>query len=198
MQWSGLPVLYWALSFLDLGCALREVDNLSRSDAQFCRGGLEVLYPGLRVTECSVVPRDRSFREKISTQWGAPKVRLPEANKKMTYTLIMVDPDAPSRSNPTRCSWRHWLVADIAGSDLKKGAIKGKVLSEYRRPTPPPKTGFHRYQFLLFEQKPKKTVSLSPEEQKSLGNWDVQTFIQRFSLGTPVATLQFLTQNASD
>ncbi|GAA6106747.1 uncharacterized protein LOC107710843 isoform X1 [Tachysurus ichikawai] len=29
------------------------------------------------------------------------------------YTLIMVDPDAPSHTNPSRAYWRHWLLADI-------------------------------------------------------------------------------------
>jgi phosphatidylethanolamine-binding protein (PEBP) family uncharacterized protein len=26
---------------------------------------------------------------------------------------VMVDPDAPSRSEPKEKFWRHWLVADI-------------------------------------------------------------------------------------
>ena len=29
------------------------------------------------------------------------------------YVLMMVDPDAPSHSNPVRSHWRHWLIADI-------------------------------------------------------------------------------------
>ena len=30
-----------------------------------------------------------------------------------TYILVMVDPDAPSRSSPKAQFWRHWLVTDI-------------------------------------------------------------------------------------
>lgn len=30
-----------------------------------------------------------------------------------TYLLVMVDPDAPSRSSPKARFWRHWLVTDI-------------------------------------------------------------------------------------
>ncbi|KAF8414558.1 hypothetical protein L210DRAFT_3434826, partial [Boletus edulis BED1] len=27
------------------------------------------------------------------------------------YTLVMTDPDAPSRSDPKMGEWRHWLVS---------------------------------------------------------------------------------------
>lgn len=30
-----------------------------------------------------------------------------------SYILVMVDPDAPSRSEPRSRFWRHWLVVDI-------------------------------------------------------------------------------------
>ncbi|XP_071384178.1 phosphatidylethanolamine-binding protein 4 [Centroberyx affinis] len=111
---------------------------------------------------------------------------------------MMVDPDAPSRTNPTSAHWRHWLVVDIKGSGLKRGQLKGTTLSEYSRPTPPHKSGFHRYQFMLFEQPPDTTPSLTKQEESSLGKWDPQAFISRFDLGAPVATLQFLTQNHKD
>lgn len=29
------------------------------------------------------------------------------------YLLVMVDPDAPSRSNPRMKYWRHWVVSNI-------------------------------------------------------------------------------------
>ncbi|XP_017272628.1 phosphatidylethanolamine-binding protein 4 isoform X2 [Kryptolebias marmoratus] len=80
---------------------------------------------------------------------------------------------------------------------LKKGNIQGKTLTDYHPPMPPPKTGFHRYQFMLFEQPPGTSVSLTDQE-KSRGKWDLQAFITRFGLGTPVSTVQFLTQNFKD
>jgi phosphatidylethanolamine-binding protein (PEBP) family uncharacterized protein len=36
------------------------------------------------------------------------------------YTLILTDPDAPSRRSPTQREWRHWLVMNIPGNDLQK------------------------------------------------------------------------------
>ncbi|XP_023620101.1 phosphatidylethanolamine-binding protein 4 [Myotis lucifugus] len=85
-----------------------------------------------------------------------------------TYILIMVDPDAPSRSSPQARFWRHWLVTNIKGADLKKGEIKGQELSAYQPPTPPPLSGFHRYQFSVYQQEG-KAISLLPEESAGRG-----------------------------
>ncbi|XP_066500479.1 phosphatidylethanolamine-binding protein 4 [Hoplias malabaricus] len=170
--------------------------GLSGEDGEFCQGGLGLSYPDLDVKDCMVVPED--VRENISREWGPPQVQLATADKKNKHTLLMVDPDAPSRANPTRSCWRHWLVVNIGGSELRAGDIKGTVLSEYVRPTPPQHSGFHRYQFLLYEQPTDQVLSLSEQEKSSLGNWDPQAFVQRFGLEGPVASLQFLTQNHKD
>lgn len=96
-----------------------------------------------------------------------PKVTY-KANPNDFYTLIMTDPDAPSRANPVRREFRHWLVSlfylfqintlinqfqvvNIPGSDIEKG----EVLSEYVGSGPPKDSGLHRYVFLLYRQ-PKK------------------------------------------
>ncbi|KAG8141272.1 hypothetical protein E2320_006910, partial [Naja naja] len=44
----------------------------------------------------------------------------------------------------------------------------------YLRPTPPPESGYHRYQFLLYEQPAHEDVSLNPDETASSG--DIYTF----------------------
>nr|XP_046243088.1 phosphatidylethanolamine-binding protein 4 isoform X1 [Scatophagus argus] len=173
-------------------------DTLSSLDASFCHGGLKVIYPVLDIDKCLVIPKDPNLRREISTVWKAPKVYFPQAQKGRMYVLVMVDPDAPRRNSPTSAYWRHWLVVDIQGKTLKKGQIEGKVLTEYARPTPPQASGFHRYQFMLYEQHPDAQVTLTEQEKSSCGKWDLQDFIARFDLGEPVATLQFLTQNYED
>ncbi|XP_024131274.1 phosphatidylethanolamine-binding protein 4 [Oryzias melastigma] len=164
----------------------------------FCHGGLEVIYPELDVDKCLIISKDRKLREKISRTWKAPEIHFPGAKKGKLYVLVMVDPDAPSRAKPTSAYWRHWLVVNIEGNDLKKGKMRGKILTEYDPPTPPQKSGFHRYQIMLFEQLPHTPVLLSDEEKSSRGKWDFPAFITRFNLGEPVAALQFLTQNFKD
>ncbi|XP_005170845.3 phosphatidylethanolamine-binding protein 4 isoform X1 [Danio rerio] len=171
-------------------------EPLTAEDAEFCKGGLKVIYPDLVVDKCLIVPQ--RMREKISMEWGSPEVLLPHAEEEKKYTLVMVDPDAPSRQNPSRSYWRHWLLVDIKGEALQTGDVRGTELSAYARPTPPKGTGLHRYQILVFEQPEGRTPFLNREENRSRGNWDLQAFIQRFGLSGAKASLQFLTQNYKD
>ncbi|XP_050838729.1 phosphatidylethanolamine-binding protein 4 isoform X1 [Serinus canaria] len=86
----------------------------------------------------------------------------------------------------------------VQGSDLRVGKIKGKVLTDYTRPKPSRYSGYHRYQFRLYRQSQHQTISLSSEEQASLGTWDLKDFVEDFHLGHPVASTQFLTKNYKD
>ncbi|AWP06856.1 putative phosphatidylethanolamine-binding protein 4 isoform 2 [Scophthalmus maximus] len=192
------PVLVLSMWILGLVHVETTADTLSSLDASFCHGGLEVIYPELDIDECLIIPKVRKLREKVSTVWKAPQVYFSGAHKRKMYVLVMVDPDAPHRTNPASAYWRHWLVADIQGDALTKGQLQGTTLTDYYPPTPPHKSGFHRYQFMLFEKLPDAPVSLTEQETSSRGKWDLQAFITRFDLGEPVATLQFLTQNYKD
>lgn len=71
-----------------------------------------------------------------------------DAEKGTYYTLIMVDPDAPSRANHPFREVRHWLVMNI----LESAVENGDQVSEYRGSGPPKGTGLHRYIFLVFKQ----------------------------------------------
>ncbi|XP_027167969.1 protein MOTHER of FT and TFL1 [Coffea eugenioides] len=41
------------------------------------------------------------------------------------YTLVMIDPDDPSPSEPTLREWAHWIVTDIPGGSI---ASQGETL----------------------------------------------------------------------
>ena len=49
-----------------------------------------------------------------------PKLAF-EAEKDAFYTLAMQDPDAPSRREPSRREFRHWLVVNIPGDKIEDG-----------------------------------------------------------------------------
>ncbi|XP_072702249.1 phosphatidylethanolamine-binding protein 4 [Ciconia boyciana] len=171
---------------------------LSNTDSEFCRGDLEIIYPELGDVGCMYIPKCHQYRWRISREWGSPRVRYPQAEKSKKYALVLVDPDAPSRANPRNRFWRHWLVTDIPGADLRTGDIKGHVLTDYVRPTPPPRSGYHRYQLRLYEQPAHEAIALSPEERVSLGAWAMESFVEQFRLGSPVASTQFLTKYYED
>lgn len=69
-----------------------------------------------------------------------------------------LDPDAPSRKEPTRREFRHWLTVNIEGSDLSTG----ESIFQYIGSGPPKDTGLHRYVFILFKQPNGKNEFDSP------------------------------------
>lgn len=64
------------------------------------------------------------------------------------YTLMMFDPDAPSRHEPTISEVRHWLVVNISGNAVNNG----QTIVEYIGSGAPKGTGLHRYIFLVYRQ----------------------------------------------
>ncbi|OBS73026.1 hypothetical protein A6R68_12408 [Neotoma lepida] len=48
--------------------------------------------------------------------------------------------------------WESLYQETSEGADLKTGNIQGNSITDYQPPTPPPTTGLHRYQFLVFLQ----------------------------------------------
>ncbi|XP_037064313.1 phosphatidylethanolamine-binding protein 4 isoform X1 [Peromyscus leucopus] len=164
---------------------------LPRADVSLCRN-LEVSYPELGNISCQVVPRCNMYRQKI-TNWPQPKVKYPAALAGSYYVLVMVDPDAPSRADPQMRYWRHWLVANIQGADLKTGTIRGSVITDYGPPTPPPTTGLHRYQFFVFLQGT-STIPAPPKQNGDRGAWEMDDFLRNYRLPQAVTSTQFMTE----
>ncbi|TPX69618.1 hypothetical protein SpCBS45565_g02330 [Spizellomyces sp. 'palustris'] len=102
---------------------------------------------------------------------SAPAASWP-ADENAFYTLIMVDPDAPTREKPTQGEIRHWVVANIPGCNLDKG----EDLTEFMEPQPETGTGLHRYVFLLYRQKDR--MELSVFEGKRTG-WSAHQWAKR-------------------
>lgn len=108
------------------------------------------------------------------------------ARSREYYTLIMTDPDAPSRAEPSEREFRHWLVANIPGNRVNKG----EVVAAYVGSGPPLGTGLHRYTFILYKQPGKITID-EPHvaNNSSLNRFKFKTaeFAKKYNLGTPVA-----------
>ncbi|KAK4879806.1 hypothetical protein RN001_007952 [Aquatica leii] len=112
------------------------------------------------------------------------------------YSLVMTDPDAPSRENPELREWHHWLVVNIPGNNIQQG----ETLSEYIGAGPLQDTGLHRYVFLLYKQ-PQK-ISFNEEKLTNCsadgrGNFCVKDFANKYHLGDPVAG-KFFKENSVD
>ncbi|XP_028313473.1 phosphatidylethanolamine-binding protein 1 [Gouania willdenowi] len=102
------------------------------------------------------------------------------------YTLALTDPDAPSRKEPKFREWHHFLVVNMKGNDVSSGT----VLSDYVGSGPPKGTGLHRYVWLVYEQSSSLSCSeptLTNRSGDGRGKFKIQSFRQKYDLGTPVA-----------
>lgn len=97
------------------------------------------------------------------------------------FMLVLTDPDAPSNKDHKWSEYAHWIVTDLplnANSNDVESAeslttvldySKGKELLSYQGPAPPPKTGKHRYVFLLFRQDPSVSKFETPKDRPNWG-----------------------------
>ncbi|XP_040270729.1 phosphatidylethanolamine-binding protein 4 [Bufo bufo] len=197
-MWKAL-LLMCHLSLVSLFSVIHatcDLQPITGDDATFCGDDLHVVYSDMGDVSCTHIPLCQNFTRDLIKKWGSPVVTYSNAQKDKLYLLMMVDPDAPSRENPSFKYWRHWLLADIQGQDLLSGkSLKGRVVTDYKGPSPPASTGYHRYEFHLYLQPPGSFPSLSPSEEESRGKFDPEAFSTRFSLGIPVASTLFMVQN---
>jgi len=112
------------------------------------------------------------------------------------YTLCLSDPDVPNRTAPKEGDheFRHWLVGNIPMGDINKG----ETLTEYVGSATPPKTGIHRYVFLVYKQPSRLDFSDEPRVSNRTAEtrlqFSIHKFALKYNLGTPVAGNFYLAQ----
>lgn len=140
---------------------------------------IEVKFGGLEVKLGNTLTPTQVQNPPDHLKWQAEAGAL--------YTLVLTDPDAPSRKDPQFREWHHWLVANIPGTDIAKGS----TLSEYVGSGPPPDTGLHRYVYLVYKQpgkiEDKEHGHLTNRSADNRGGWKVAKFAEKHKLGNPVA-----------
>ncbi|XP_013635334.1 PREDICTED: protein FLOWERING LOCUS T-like [Brassica oleracea var. oleracea] len=111
-----------------------------------------------------------------------PTVEIGGDDLRNFYTLVMVDPDVPSPSNPHLREYLHWLVTDIPATT---GTAFGNELVHYENPCPT--SGIHRVALMLFWQLGRQTV-YAPEWRQ---RFNTREFAENYNLGLPVAAVFF-------
>ncbi|KAL9689493.1 hypothetical protein QQ045_009879 [Rhodiola kirilowii] len=115
-----------------------------------------------------------------------PRVEIGGDDFRTAYTLIMIDPDAPSPSDPYLREHLHWIVTDIpATTDVSFG----REIARYE--TPKPVIGIHRYAFILFKQQRGRQTVKAPNTRQQ---FNTRKFAEENGLGLPVAALYFNAQ----
>ncbi|KAG6329447.1 hypothetical protein ID866_9642 [Astraeus odoratus] len=122
----------------------------------------------------------------------------------VSYTLVMTDPDAPSRKKPNFAQWRHWVATGIKApypTEIDKGNLYARfaqpAVSPYYGPAPPPGTGPHRYILLLYRE-PATGVIIDPHalERRNLpqdrGKWNAAAFAEQYGLKLVAANFFYI------
>uniref|UniRef100_A0A0M3J700 Phosphatidylethanolamine-binding protein 4 (inferred by orthology to a human protein) n=1 Tax=Anisakis simplex TaxID=6269 RepID=A0A0M3J700_ANISI len=139
---------------------------------------LAVSY-GQHSVQCGTVLKPSDARKQPTVNWPSDSQKL--------YTLMMVDPDAPSRKRPTMGQWLHWLVVNVPGSSIDQG----QTLTPYAPPTPPSGSGLHRYVFLAYQQ----SAQLNANSVSQRPKFSAKQFASNNGLGAPVAGNFFQTES---
>ncbi|KAK7304307.1 hypothetical protein VNO77_45175 [Canavalia gladiata] len=111
-----------------------------------------------------------------------PRVDIGGDDLRTLYTLVMVDPDAPSPSDPNMREYLHWMVTNIPATT---GASFGHEIVNYESPRPT--SGIHRIIFVLFRQPCRQTIPAPGWRQ----NFITRDFAEVYNLGLPVAAVYF-------
>ncbi|XP_072520934.1 phosphatidylethanolamine-binding protein 1-like [Salminus brasiliensis] len=102
------------------------------------------------------------------------------------YTLILTDPDAPSREDPAIREWHHFLVVNMKGNNVSSGC----VMSDYVGSGPPKGSGLHRYTWLVYEQPGPLHCTepvLTNRTVDNRGKFKTANFRKKYGMGAPVA-----------
>nr|CBN73209.1 flowering locus T protein [Festuca pratensis]CBN73211.1 flowering locus T protein [Lolium perenne]CBN73217.1 flowering locus T protein [Lolium perenne] len=146
----------------------------------------DVLDPFVRTTNLRVTFGNRAVSNgcelKPSMVTHQPRVEVGGNEMRTFYTLVMVDPDAPSPSDPNLREYLHWLVTDIPGTT---GASFGQEVMCYESPRP--NMGIHRFVLVLFQQLGRQTVYAPGWRQ----NFNTRDFAELYNLGPAVAAVYF-------
>ncbi|PLW41258.1 hypothetical protein PCANC_06786 [Puccinia coronata f. sp. avenae] len=142
-------------------------------------------HPGL-----SILTRDIQVCPEFQLYPG----RTGQLNPADTLTLMMLDPDSPTHSNPSGAKL-HLLATAIALDRYPDPVENYKLVNRTRfvvdwlPPAPGPQTGIHRYAFLLYKDPYAGTFltidSALPEnviKQNAQGNSASRPFIDAFTL----------------
>ncbi|KAK7272874.1 hypothetical protein RIF29_13914 [Crotalaria pallida] len=118
-----------------------------------------------------------------------PRVEVGGDDLRTFYTLMMVDPDAPSPGDPSQREYLHWLMANIPATT---GDFFGEEIVSYENPRPT--AGIHRIVFVLFRQLCRQIVHAPGWRQ----NFSTRDFAEVYNLGLPVAAVYFHCKREND
>jgi large subunit ribosomal protein L35 len=140
---------------------------------------LKVTINDKLITDGMLLPLDIAQKQ-------TPKFEFSE-NAGKFYTILMVDPDAPSPTNPIYKYWLHMLIINT-----------NQIIVPYNPPDPPGNSGKHRYYICLYEQPMKinkDTINIRNNDFSiKRKNFQLDDFVNKYGL-KKIASVYFTTEN---
>ncbi len=120
--------------------------------------------------ELSFANKKIEYNDKLTKQASSskPKIEFVKEPGKL-YSIITIDPDAPSSSNPIYKYFLHMLV--VNNSD---------IIMEWTGPDPPIGSNTHRYYTCVFEQV--SPIDINKISINSRPKFDLNTFVKSNNL----------------
>lgn len=134
---------------------------------------MEVFYNGKKIKDNSIL--------KVSDAQNEPIIKL-NLNPSDLYTLILFDPDAVGGTHI------HWAKINITNNDINKG----NIIIPYKGPAPPPKSGKHRYIFVLFRQD--REIFTEPINERVI---EIDKLKNMLKVDKPIFKTKFISENES-
>lgn len=113
---------------------------------------------------------------KVSETQEKPEINitLSESEPEDTFTLVLTDPDAPTRGDKKWSEYCHYIASGIkpktsGGEVIPVDYSSATELISYQGPAPPPGTGKHRYVFLLLKETSGTTPKVFQGERPTWG-----------------------------
>lgn len=147
-------------------------------------------------------PSETQTRPSVKVAFTEERAKDPNA----TYTLVLTDPDAPTKGDKKWSEFCHYLVSGIKLDGVQGDAVsdvteidcaKANELVSYMGPAPPENTGKHRYVFVLYKEgaaQPKSGLADRPNWGTGKPGSGAKDYANKNSL-TPVAINFFYAQN---
>lgn len=151
------------------------------------RSTMKILYPNGFYVKAGNIMKTIDVAEQPLVYWKTDPIKI------NYYTVIMLSPDYPTRSNPILANFLHWMVVNIPGGRVEDG----EVICDYLGALPEPDQDLHRYIFIVYKQKAKTNYG---NEQRVYGDdfsarerFSIKKFVKKYLL-TPVAGNMFLSE----
>jgi hypothetical protein len=141
---------------------------------------MEVVYNGVKIISQNLPYQELPLSETINQ----PIVNI-NPNPSQYSSLIMYDPDS------VKGIFIHWLVINIPIN--ANNINSGQIIKSYYKPSPPPKTGKHRYMFELYSHVNKLQV----DTRKEINYSNVSKLLSGNPNAKLVKKLVFLSENKS-